>query len=113
MALRYFFVTNELLTQTNAYCLIGDEIDGFLQLLNGFVGVDAFANISGLVSHYHVDADFVGSVYLGAEGVAAVMGLVIHAEGFKLFNPSFSESIRVLVGEEVLRIAHIFLNNRV
>ena len=59
-------------------------IDGFPQIRQGFMGVNAFRHSRAGVSEYHLDGRFIGSCSVEHCGqrVAALMGRVVHGQLF-------------------------------
>lgn len=77
-------------------------IDGFPQIRQGFMGVNAFRHSRAGVSEYHLDGRFIGSCSVEHCGqrVAALMGRVVHVQLFYGVVKEAAEGFVVVTGAE-------------
>lgn len=73
-------------------------IDGFPQIRQGFMGVNAFRHSRAGVSEYHLDGRFIGSCSVEHCGqrVAALMGRVVHVQLFHGMGKEAAEGFVVV-----------------
>lgn len=77
-------------------------IDGFPQIRQGFMGVNAFRHSRAGVSEYHLDGRFIGSCSVEHCGqrVAALMGRVVHVQPFYGVVKEAAEGFVVVTGAD-------------